>query len=154
MKKDKLMLARKEYTRWQNKREAAIRVLVKSADRLPALARQIERLQRAKAKREEEALAPPDPMLNDPLPDPTTQLGMLGPAPGFDTKGNRVDDGLDIPPELDRSRKLAALPDPRSKEKKDQRKAVEKQHREADLTGKRRKMPLTGKAAMQAILGK
>jgi hypothetical protein len=79
---------------------------------------------------------------------------MLGPAPGFDAKGNRVDDGLDIPADLDRSRKLAALPDPRSKEKKDQRKAVEKQHREADLTGKRRKMPLTGKAAMQAILGK
>ncbi len=38
--------------------------------------------------------------------DPTTQLGVLGPAPGFNGKGERVpDDGLDIPKNLRREPK-------------------------------------------------
>jgi hypothetical protein len=48
-------------------------------------------------------------------------------------------------------RDLNALPDPRTKEKRAERRAVEKEKRDAELTGKRRKMPLTGKAALAAI---
>jgi hypothetical protein len=48
-------------------------------------------------------------------------------------------------------RDLNALPDPRTKEKKAERRAVEKEKREAELTGKRRKMPLSGKEALKAI---
>jgi hypothetical protein len=61
------------------------------------------------------------------------------------------DDGLDIPIYLDRNRKLQALPDPKTKERKAQRREVEKQKRQAEITGKRRKMPLTDKAALEAI---
>jgi hypothetical protein len=39
----------------------------------------------------------------------------------------------------------------RSKEKNAERRAIEKEMRQAELTGKRRKMPLSGKAALQAI---
>jgi hypothetical protein len=49
------------------------------------------------------------------------------------------------------SRKLAALPDPKAPELKAKRKMVEQQKREAELTGKRRKLPLSGKAAIDAI---
>jgi hypothetical protein len=49
------------------------------------------------------------------------------------------------------ARKLAALPDPRAPERKAVRKEVEKQVREAELTGKRRKLPLTGKQALAEI---
>jgi hypothetical protein len=56
-----------------------------------------------------------------------------------------------IPEFLDRSKKLNALPDPRTKEKRAERRAVEREKREADLRGKTRKMPLTGKAALDAI---
>src|SRR5262245_1875284 len=61
------------------------------------------------------------------------------------------DDGLDIPPMLDRNRQLQTLPDPRTKEKRAERRAIEREKREAELTGKRRKMPLSGKAALDAI---
>jgi uncharacterized sporulation protein YeaH/YhbH (DUF444 family) len=49
------------------------------------------------------------------------------------------------------SRKLAALPDPKAPELKATRKIVEQQKREAELTGKRRKVPLCGQAAIDAI---
>ncbi|PWT79147.1 MAG: hypothetical protein C5B60_00140 [Chloroflexi bacterium] len=69
-----------------------------------------------------------------------------------------LNDGLDVPTflkegvaERDRNRKLQAMPDPRTKEKKAERKAIAKEKQQADLTGKRRKMPLTGKAALDAI---
>jgi hypothetical protein len=61
------------------------------------------------------------------------------------------DDGLDIPPALDRTRKLQAMADPKTKEKKAERRKVEAEHRQAELTGKRRKMPPTGKAAVDMI---
>jgi hypothetical protein len=51
----------------------------------------------------------------------------------------------------ERTRKLQSLPDPKTKEKKAERKAVEKEKREAELTGKRRKLPPSGKAALSAI---
>ena len=51
----------------------------------------------------------------------------------------------------ERDRKLMAMPDPMTKENKAQRRVVEKQVRERELTGKRRKMPPTGKAALDAI---
>lgn len=50
------------------------------------------------AKPQPKAKAPP----KEPEVDPTTQLGVLGPAPGFDAKGNRVPDDLEIPAFLKR----------------------------------------------------
>jgi hypothetical protein len=51
----------------------------------------------------------------------------------------------------ERARKLQALPDPKTKEKKAERRKVEAEVRQAELTGKRRKMPPTGKAALDAL---
>jgi hypothetical protein len=91
------------------------------------------------------------PELNDELPTfkPKQDLDAIIEAtlaeaakPPAETK----DDG--IPPSL---RRLQALPDPRTKEKKAERRAVEREVREAEITGKRRKLPLTGKAALDAI---
>jgi hypothetical protein len=63
-----------------------------------------------------------------------------------------LDDGLDIPHDLlVRNRKLQAMADPKTKEKKAERRAIEKEKRDADLRGKTRRMPLTGKAALDAI---
>ena len=63
----------------------------------------------------------------------------------------KPDDGLDVPAILDRNRKLQAMADPMSKEKKAERRAIEKEKRDADLRGKTRRMPLQGKAALDAI---
>jgi len=51
----------------------------------------------------------------------------------------------------ERHRKLQAMADPKTKEKKAERRAVEKEIRQAEITGKRRKMPLTGRAALAAM---
>jgi hypothetical protein len=51
----------------------------------------------------------------------------------------------------DTAKRLATLPDPKTKEKKAERRAIDKEKRDADLRGKTRKMPLSGKAALDAI---
>ena len=44
-----------------------------------------------------------------------------------------------------------SLTDPKTKEKRAERRAVEREKRDADLRGKTRKMPPSGKAALDAI---
>src|SRR5262249_49161362 len=51
----------------------------------------------------------------------------------------------------ERNRKLNSLPNPNTKEKKAERRAVEREKREADLRGKRRRFPPTGKSALDVI---
>jgi hypothetical protein len=53
-----------------------------------------------------------------------------------------------IPTFLDRRNLMA---DPKTKDKNAERRAVEKEKRDAKLTGKLRRMPLTGRAALDAI---
>ena len=133
-----------ERNRWLAKKDAAIAMLVKSMERLKSLNRSVARMERTaqlpvKAKVANMTLA-------EIKAEPVEQkVGWVFP------EAKPVDDGLDIPKDLDR--RLNGLSDPRTKEKKAERRAVEKEVREAELTGKRRKMPLSGKAAMEAILG-
>lgn len=64
---------------------------------------------------------------------------------------SKIDDVLHddpIPVFLDRRNLMA---DPKTNDKKAERKAVEKEKLDAKLTGKLKKMPLTGKAALDAI---
>jgi hypothetical protein len=84
-----------------------------------------------------------------------TEVTELASTGGF---GIKLDDGLDVPEwmkadaaERDRNRKLQAMANPMTKEKKAERKAIEREVKQAELTGKRRKMPLTGKAALAAL---
>jgi len=93
------------------------------------------------------------PELNDPVPEFRVKHHPDTHSIAIDTPTATItiDDGLDIPKELDRNRKLQAMADPRTKEKKAERKAVAKEKLQADLTGKRRAMPLQGKAALEAI---
>ena len=134
-----------ERNRWLARRDAAIEMLVKSIGKLKQLNRSVTRMERMaqlpKPKSKADALikqAAPMGMVNDGEP-----VVPVTPIP--------TDDGLDIPAALDR--RLNGLPDPRTKEKKAERRAVEKEVREAELTGKRRRMPLTGKDALAAIKG-
>lgn len=157
-KAEKLQRAR---ARWEHKQEQAVVMLRRSAEELVTIRRQLKRLlQRETASYQEtrRELAPPPAMSlsssdvasDVTTPSDTTEVTELASTGGF---GINLDDGLDIPPALDRNRKLQAMADPRSKEKKAEYRAVERERREADLTGKRRKMPLTGKAAIEHILG-
>jgi hypothetical protein len=126
--------------RWQAKQEGAVIMLRKSAEQLAKLHRQRRRmLKTGQTPAEARATARLD---IDQIPAVQAIIAEAMPP---------QDDGLDIPSALDRTRKLQAMPDPRAKEKKAERKAVEKEKREAELTGKRRKMPLSGKTAMEQI---
>jgi multidrug resistance efflux pump len=133
----------------ERKRDQALKTLVKCETQLPTLRKRLDRLRIAEYRRQQEgATAGPAAA---PTPEPIDSV--------------KREDGLDIPSYLKRSlaaqaedaiaerdgRRLAALPDPRAPEKKAQRKEVEKQVRQAELTGKRRRMPLSGKAALDAI---
>jgi hypothetical protein len=85
---------------------------------------------------------------------PETQVGLQTKLPDDPRAYGlpaEADDGLKVPEFLDRNKKLQAMSDPRTKEKKAERKAVAREKLEAELTGKRRKMPLAGKAALDAI---
>jgi predicted nucleic acid-binding Zn-ribbon protein len=113
--------------RWEKADKAAARLLKKVAALERQRSRARRRLDRAKAEAQSAALHP-----EPELPKPESK-----------------DNG--IPEFLDRSKKLQALPDPRTKEKKAERRAVEKEVKEAELRGKRRKMPLSGKDALKAI---
>jgi hypothetical protein len=109
-----------------------------------------KRIAQAKSETADElvmsAAPPPKPKVED-----VTEITELTSAGGF---GIDLDDG--VPQFLkdaaaERARKLNALPDPKTKEKKAERRAVEKEKREAELRGKRRKFPLTGRAALDQI---
>jgi hypothetical protein len=123
------------------KRNEAIKTLVKAENLLPQLERRARLMDRPAKRRT--ADGPP----LQPAAAPTFKQvhDAVAGIPQVE------DDGLDIPPTLDRTRKLQAMADPRTKEKKAERRAVEKEKREADLRGKTRKMPPTGKAALDAI---
>jgi hypothetical protein len=114
--------------RWEKADKAAARLLKKLAALERQRSRARRRLDRVKAEAKAAALHP-EPEL------PKPELPKDGGIPEF----------------LDRSKKLQALPNPRTKEKKAERRAVEKEVREAELRGKRRKMPLSGKDALKAI---
>jgi len=119
--------------------ERWLRRLIRAANEVDRLRRERKRLLKPRPFQEQPEIAAE---LNDDLPTFTREPEVTS-----------NDDGLDIPAALDRNRKLQAMADPKTKEKKAERKAVEKEITAAELTGKRRKMPLSGKAAMEEILG-
>jgi hypothetical protein len=148
-----LQSLRNRIKRLEKIRDQAIRDLVMTETRLPALRKKALRLVEAVLKRR---FAVPEEFKVQPKESAEAEVTATAPA----------DDGLDIPEYLkrqyeerskeaerieERARRLLTLPDPRTKEKKAQRRAVEKEKREAELRGKTRKMPLTGKAALDAI---
>jgi hypothetical protein len=67
-KVDRLGQARNQYRAWIDRREDAIAVLVKSAERIPALGRQIARLQKAAQQRLAAVEQPQPPLFDAPLP--------------------------------------------------------------------------------------
>jgi hypothetical protein len=151
-KRDKRLRANTEATeRWERR-------LFRAANELQKLKQERKRLYKLL-----DYPVPDTRQAEDPLPVPPDHIAEERRAPvdvpAFvkDNAGNKPlaakpDDGLDIPAELlVRNRKLQTLPDPKTKEKKAERRAIEKEKRYADLTGKRRRMPLTGKAAVDEI---
>jgi hypothetical protein len=123
----RLIDLRNRIARMEAGREAAIKMLVKAETVLPGLHKQLNRMEQHKRITKK--------MIREEL------------VPGLMAVGTMPDDGLDIPPELDRNRKLQAMADPKTKEKKAERRVVEKEHREAELRGQKRKWPATGRAA-------
>ena len=137
------------------KQERAIEMQRKAERMLKSSAISLAKLHKAKRRQDAKAAnelvetaapkAPPpkaEPAMDDPNhPDLVAARELLS--------GINADNG--IPDFLDRNKQLQTLPDPKTKEKKAERKAVEKEVRHAELTGKRRKMPLSGKAALDAI---
>ncbi|PWT72139.1 MAG: hypothetical protein C5B60_09935 [Chloroflexi bacterium] len=139
-----LQLLRNQIRRLENRRETAIRDLVTATTKLPGLRKQEARLTTALLRR---------------LPRPSiseeevrkAEAAVQAAAPEVTQTATSKDDGLDIPEWMLRNRQLQTLPDPKTKEKKAERKAIEAEMRQAELTGKRRKMPLSGKDALAAI---
>jgi hypothetical protein len=77
-------------------RNKAIKILVKAETVLPKLERQARRFELPVKPRKPKPMVEPEPVAPTkrkakPV-DPTTQLGVLGPAPGFNAKGDRVPD--------------------------------------------------------------
>jgi hypothetical protein len=132
--------------RWEKTDKAAARLLKKLAALERQRSRARRRLDRAKAEAQAAALHP-DP---EPAKQPTLSESCNAIVSGM-IQGQSFEESAGIPEFLDRSKKLNALPDPKTKEKKAERRAVEKEIREAELTGKRRKLPLSGKDALKAI---
>jgi hypothetical protein len=149
-----------EVSRWTAKKEAAIAMLIKSS----AMLKQLDRTQRRLRKANQAELARVTEehhakTMTIPLSElHETDIGKANAeswneipavrkaAPKPEAK---ADDG--IPAFLRRTQELQAMANPRTKEKKAERRAVEREKREAELTGKRRKLPPTGKAAFEAI---
>jgi hypothetical protein len=123
------------------KRNEALKTLVRAENVLPKLERRARAYDRAPPARTE----PVNNLHESQVPELSKHFPLNKEAQ------RQVDDGLDIPTYLDRNRKLQAMADPKTKEKKAERRIVEKQKREAKLTGKTRRMPLTGKAALDAL---
>jgi hypothetical protein len=138
---------RQRINRLEKLRDQAIRDLVRTETLLPVLRKRYKKLTDRLLARETKEIAASYTIYKAMEEGKKTEAAVPAAAPGPSQK----DDGLDIPKELDRSRRLQTLPDPRAKEKNAERRAVEREVREAELTGKRRKLPPTGKAALDAI---
>jgi hypothetical protein len=109
-------------------RDEAIARLVRLESRLKLLRKQQARLERIMA-------APPKPA---PV-QPDTAPAEAAPSPAGDEP---------IPTFLDRRNLIA---DPKTKDRNAERRAIEKEKRDAKLTGELKKMPLTGRAALAKI---
>jgi hypothetical protein len=159
-----LQLLRNRILRLEKIRDQAIRDLVIAETRLPTLRKQAKRLaDRTLAAMRQVA---PMGMVSDGPDDiaarefnrelmAATQVESAGGEddggiPTFLRRGQAAQAAADAAIS-EAARKLAALPDPRAPERKAVRKEVEKQVRQAELTGKRRKLPLTGKQALAEI---
>lgn len=136
----------RDIARWEYKQDGAVVMLRKSAEMLLDLRRKRKRM----LERETTKLSVPLSELH------TTEVGKANreswneiPAVAKATPPAPVDDG--IPDALWRTKRLAALPDPRGKEKKAERHAAAKEVRAAELAGKRRKLPPSGNDALRAI---
>lgn len=129
--------------RTQRKLEKADKVVARSIRLLTQLDRKRRKMERQRQLAADEAVKPEPAQTEQVFPEqpPTWVFPLAKPA----------EDDLTIPASLDRRNKL---PDPRTKEKKAERRAVEREVREAELTGKRRRMPLQGKEALAAINSK
>jgi len=142
----KLRKCEADLKRWRTRLKRALNTVDK-------LERQRQRLDREELR--ERLMAEHKPIYDDTRNVTGGFDEKAGAAPGTEAAPAQVppreDDGLDIPENLKRNRQLQTLPDPRTKEKKAERRAVEREKREANLRGKTRKWPLTGKAAIDAI---
>lgn len=136
----RLQYVRNRIKRLEKDQKLAIKLLVHSYLQLPELRKEEGRLETILAKRKGEV--PPAPKPN-PFP-------FDGNADDPDPEPPK-DDDLEIPAALDRNRKLQAMADPKTKEKKAERRVIEKEKREADLRGQTRKWPATGKDALNAL---
>lgn len=159
-KKAKLSKAEKlnrAIERWQMKQEAAVIMLRRSAEDLAKLHRKRRRMLREATPTE--LSSPVMRALDKAIPKPAA-------IPSATQVESPKDDGLDIPAWMRRgqatqqavdatiseaSKRLAALPNPNAPEKRAVRRKVERQKLDAELTGKRRKMPLAGKEALRKI---
>jgi hypothetical protein len=111
-------------------RDEAIARLVRLESRLKLLRKQQARLERIMA-------APPKPA---PVhPDTAPAEAAPSPPPGDEP----------IPTFLDRRNLIA---DPKTKDRNAERRAIEKEKRDAKLTGELKKMPLSGRAALAKIM--
>ena len=114
---------------------------------------------KAKAEAADDLINPgiveiPADQFDKPFEVPDKTFDTTPPKEVLETVTKAIDDGPDVPAILDRTRKLQAMAAPKSKEKRDERRVVEKEKLQRELTGKRRKMPPTGKAALDAIKSK
>jgi len=177
-----LQLLRNRIARLEKLRDQAIRDLVMTETRLPALRKQAKRaVGRILATQVEsphhlDPIAPTPEVVQQPLPMPAEREAQDGRSldndvvlqneAGAEVERGDLDKHGGIPTFLRRgqaaqaaadaaiseaARKLGALPDPKAPERKAVRKEVEQQVRQAELTGKRRKLPLTGKQALAEI---
>jgi len=156
---------RNKIARFEASREAAIKMLVKAELQLPILRKQAKRLAGyllshpvADARK-----------IENPLPAPAHHItedrsaAMDVPAPIEDNAGDKPlaaqpDDGLDIPTYLKRdvyeaAKRIASGNGTKADKAKVriEKMKVGQEKKEAELTGKRRRMPLTGKAALDEI---
>jgi hypothetical protein len=141
--------------RWEGKQEAAVIMLRKSAEQLLKLRRQQRRMLKTGQTPDMAKPAEPLAMTDAQWKETLASVKPLSPELRAEALATAdCDDG--VPQFLQdaaakRNRKLQTLPDPKTKEKKAERKVIEKEVRQAELTGKRRKMPLAGKEALAKI---
>jgi len=138
--------------RWQQKQEGAVIMLRKSAEMLAKLHRQRRRMLATipRPPRDLDQIPAVQEIIEAAMPTSASKGDDDGGIPEFLRRGQAAQDAVDA--EVDKAnRRLQAMADPRTKEKRAERRAVEREKREADLRGKTRKMPLTGKAALDAI---
>jgi hypothetical protein len=85
VKLSKAQILENDTNKWLAKKTAAIDMLCKAMEHLKSLDRSHRRLQKAALKPVQKKITRKSKQV-----DPTTQLGVLGPAPGFDAAGNPV----------------------------------------------------------------